>query len=45
VVEVEPGKLLAVYDHLPFVDGWGLNPADQPDARNTIYGTFVKVSR
>ena len=45
LVEVEPGKLLAVYDHLPFVDGWGLNPADRPDAINTIYGTFLKVDR
>ena len=45
LVEVEPGKLLVVYDHLPFVEGWGLNPADKPEAMNTIYGTFVKVDR
>jgi hypothetical protein len=45
IVEVEPGKLLVVYDHLPFVKGWGLNPEDQPAAMNTIYGTFVRVSR
>ena len=45
LVEVEPGKLLVVYDHLPFAGGWGLNPADKPEAMNTIYGTFVKVSR
>ena len=45
LVEVEPGKLLVVYDHLPFAGGWGLNPADKPEAMNTIYGTFVKVDR
>lgn len=45
MVEVQPGKLLIVYDHLPFVDGWGLNPDSEPTAMNSIYGTFVKVSR
>lgn len=45
MVEVEPGRLLIVYDHLPFVDGWGLNPDSEPKAINTIYGTFVQVSR
>ena len=45
MVEVEPGRLLVVYDHLPNVAGWGMNPADKPGAVNTIYGTFVKVTR
>jgi Neuraminidase (sialidase) len=45
IVEVEPGKLLVVYDHLPFVDGWGINPDSEPTAVNTIYGTFVRVGR
>ncbi|MBL9215579.1 MAG: exo-alpha-sialidase [Opitutaceae bacterium] len=45
LVEVEPGRLLVVYDHLPFVEGWGLNPANEPAALNTIYGTFVQVTR
>lgn len=43
MVEVEPDRLLVVYDHLPFVEGWGLNPDTEPTAVNTIYGTFVKV--
>jgi len=45
LVEVEPGKLLVVYDHLPYVEGWGLNPADKPEAMNSIYGTFLQLSR
>ena len=45
LVEVEPGKLLVVYDHLPYVEGWGLNPADKPEAMNSIYGTFLQFSR
>lgn len=45
MVEVEPGKLLVVYDHLPFVQGWGLNPNDEPTAMNTIYGTFLRIDR
>ncbi|MDB6169551.1 MAG: hypothetical protein JWM88_2415 [Verrucomicrobia bacterium] len=45
MVEVEPGKLLIVYDHLPFVEGWGLNPDKAPTAVNSIYGTFLKVTR
>jgi BNR repeat-like domain len=43
MIEVEPGKLLVVYDHLPFVEGWGLNPDNEPAAMNTIYGTFLRV--
>lgn len=45
LVEVEPGKLLVVYDHLPYAEGWGLNPADKPEAMNSIYGTFLQFSR
>jgi hypothetical protein len=45
MVEVEPGKLLVVYDHLPFVQGWGLNPDNEPTAVNSIQGTFLKVTR
>lgn len=44
MVEVEPGRLLVVYDYLPFVEGWGLNPANEPTAMNCVYGTFVKVT-
>jgi len=43
MVEVEPGRLLVIYDHLPFVKGWGLNPDNKTAAMNTIYGTFVQV--
>lgn len=43
MVEVEPGKLLVIYDHLPFVENWGLNPEKEPAAMNTIYGTFLRV--
>lgn len=45
MVEVEPGRLLIVYDHLPHVEGWGLNPENEPAAMNTIYGTFLQVTR
>ncbi|MDI1334929.1 MAG: sialidase family protein [Lacunisphaera sp.] len=45
MVEVEAGKLLVVYDHLPFVEGWGLNPETEPAAMNTIFGTFLRVGR
>jgi hypothetical protein len=37
VVELEPGKLLVVYDHY----GWYEIPFPDRDARNIIYGTFV----
>lgn len=45
LVEVEPNKLMVVYDYLPFVEGWGLNPENQPQAVNTIFATFVTVGR
>ncbi len=39
VLEVEPGKLLVVYDHVPY--GWHEIPYSDRDARNIIYGTVV----
>jgi hypothetical protein len=43
VAEVSPGKLLVVYDHVPY--GWFEIPFADRDARNIIYGTFVTVSK
>lgn len=45
MIEVEPDRLLVVYDYLPNVEGWGINPPEQPNAVNTIFGTFVKVTK
>ena len=45
MVEVQPSELLVVYDHLPFVQGWGLNPPSEPTAVNPIYGTVLVVTR
>ena len=42
LVEVEPNKLLVVYDHVPF--DWGVIPDDKPEAMNEIFGTFLKVT-
>ncbi len=42
-VEVAPGKLLVVYDSVPF--GWYNIPWADRKSRNTIYGTFVEVRR
>jgi hypothetical protein len=42
-IEVEPGKLLVVYDSTPF--GWQEIPMADADSRNVIYGTFVSVRR
>jgi hypothetical protein len=41
VIEVEPGKLLVVYDSVPY--GWNQIPNSDKNARNTIYGTFVEI--
>ena len=41
-LEIEPGKLLVVYDHVPY--GWYEIPFADRDARNIIYGTFVELS-
>jgi hypothetical protein len=42
-IEVEPGKLLVVYDSVPY--GWHPIPFSDRDSRNVIYGTFVEVRR
>jgi len=43
-IEVEPGKLLVVYDSTPC--GWYEIPlADRGSRKNVIYGTFVSVRR
>jgi hypothetical protein len=41
VIEAEPGKLLVVYDCVPY--GWQPIPNSDKNAKNTIYGTFVGV--
>jgi len=41
VIEVEPGKLLVVYDSVPY--GWHQIPYSDKSAKNTIYGTFVEI--
>lgn len=43
LTEVSPGKLLVVYDHVPY--GWFEIPFADRDARNIIYGTFVTVNK
>jgi len=43
IVEVAPDRLLVVYDHVPF--DWGVIPDSEPNAMNTIYGTFLEVRR
>ena len=42
LVELSPGHLLVVYDHLPY--GWMEIPFPDRDARNLIYGTFVDIT-
>jgi len=42
-VEIAPGKLLVVYDHVPY--GWYEIPFADRDARNIIYGTYVDVAK
>jgi hypothetical protein len=41
LVEVEPGRLLVVYDSVPY--GWNQIPNSDKSARNTIHGTFVEI--
>jgi hypothetical protein len=43
LVETEAGRLLVVYDHVPF--DWGVIPENQPEAMNEIYGTFLEVKQ
>lgn len=42
LVEIQPGKLLVVYDSTPY--GWYEIPPANRDARNAIMGTFVDLS-
>jgi hypothetical protein len=42
-IELEPGKLLVVYDSVPY--GWHPIPFSDRESRNVIYGTFVEVRR
>lgn len=42
-VEVEPGKILIVYDSVPY--GWRPIPPTDRDSRNRVLGTFVEVRR
>jgi len=43
LVELEPGKLLVVYDSIPY--GWHAIPYTDKKAKNTIYGVFVEVHK
>jgi hypothetical protein len=43
LIEVEPDKLLVVYDSVPY--GWHPIPLSDTSSKNTIYGTFVDVRR
>jgi hypothetical protein len=42
-IEVEPGKLLVVYDSVPY--GWHAIPYSDRESKNVIYGTFVEVRK
>jgi len=42
-IEVEPGKLLVVYDNVPY--GWFEIPYADKISLNVIYGTFVEVHK
>jgi hypothetical protein len=43
LIEVEPGKLLVVYDSTPY--GWKPIPSSDTSSKDAIYGTFVEVRR
>jgi len=43
LIEVEPGKLLVVYDSVPY--WWGPIPPSDKFSKNAICGTFVEVRR
>lgn len=43
LIEVEPGKLLVVYDSTPY--GWKAIPSSDTSSKNAVYGTFVEVRR
>jgi hypothetical protein len=42
-IEVEPGKLLVVYDSVPY--GWHEIPYSDRESKNVIYGTFIEVRK
>jgi hypothetical protein len=42
-IEVEPGKLLVVYDNVPY--GWFEIPFADRKSKNVVYGTFVEVHK
>lgn len=42
-IEVEPGKLLLVYDSVPY--GWNLIPEFDKTSKDTVYGRFIEVKR
>ena len=42
-IELEPGKLLVVYDNVPY--GWFQIPCADKVSKNVIYGTFVEVHK
>lgn len=42
-VEISPGKLLLVYDSVPY--GWKLIPDSDTISKETVYGSFIQVSR
>jgi len=42
-IEVEPGKLLVVYDHVPY--GWNEIPFADRKSKNAVVGTFVEVQK
>ena len=41
LAEIEPGRLLVVYDSVPY--GWHPIPFSDRAARNRILGTFVQI--
>jgi hypothetical protein len=43
LIEVEAGKLLVVYDSVPY--GWDPIPSSDKSSKNAIYGTFVEVRK
>lgn len=42
-IEVDPGKLLVVYDNVPY--GWFEIPYADRISKNVIYGTLVEVHK
>jgi hypothetical protein len=42
-VEIAPGKLLMVYDSIPY--GWNAIPKAERSAKNKVYGTFIDIGK